>query len=568
MRYDIKHYSNEDFIEYDNFERAKNNTCMSIENTILSTNKREVLSTLDVNCNREQDEWTFKVWFPMYGIGGVNTLSVNAFFCEKIVEIEIKTVIGLTLEEQNNLDIDLIKEICADYDMEAFVGDDSIIIKSDPPRVKLNEGLIEEICDTGVGLYYRKIQSDEALLAEFLIDQMMGALYVLKTKKGEIFPGVYNEENGNGSKVESNNKENEEEADDESDSCEDLAVECSDFEDSFSEDSKEEKVNNMGMSLKDLKKLIKEAKKRIVGQDEYIENAAFCMYEGINNNPKNMLVVGPTGCGKTYTIETLIDILKKSGKDIQFIKEDVSGYTSSGFKGGDVEQIKKKIQKANFVDRDLIVVFFDEIDKLLVPEYDAAYSNVNAEIQGELLSVLTGDVCATKEGTEKLRKNLMFVCTGAFVGLDEIESKKYKNSKGMGFNAEDEVKETKITERVKLEELLIEYGAIPEFIGRINYFLKLNNLTCKDYMEIATNEEYGVIKQLEEEYKKYGYNLKFRKNLIEEIIDGACNQPLGARYVKSAFSVAAMNSFLNRMKSEDISQSKDQLTVCKGDLSK
>ena len=553
MRYGVWAKSNDKYLKYDDFEKTEKEARLFIEDCIFSDKD---YSSPTVACRHDRMEWQYRFFKKDSEIGDVVECNVYAFFHDNKIAIDVICEIALKGKDIGQANVKEIKQIAHNYDMNALVGESRIVLRSELELVVLNEGLIDCICEEGALIYNREEQSDWEIGIEFMMDQLQGVLYVMEEQTTIIYNSdsePFDDEESKSDKEEKVNESSKE-------SSESIISEDIELAPDLEEEEQE------GMTIGELKQIIKACNERVMGQEEYVETAAFCLYEGLNKNPKNLLVAGPTGSGKTYTIKTLIDLLKESGKNIGFIKEDVSNYTSNGFKGGDIEQIKKKIMGQMIFERDLIVVYLDEIDKLLIPEFDGAGMNVNSEIQGELLSLLTKDISNVEENVEALKQKVIFICTGAFVGLDEIKDKHRKTNEGLGFNREEVSKPTKITESIKLEQLLIEYGAIPEFIGRFNYFLEMNSLTKRDYWNIATDEEFGAIKETIDEYKKYGYDLRFRKNLIEEIVDCADKQPLGARYIKSAFNLAAKNSFLNRMKDNSVDITNDKLTVCKKDL--
>ncbi len=568
MKYDLKGNCNDEFLEFDDYEQAKKDARIAIENYLFAR-KRKILLAPDIDCDGDQNEWSFRFSLPNYAFGSLTSACVFAYFYDDKIELEVNGSIMFKPEESGRLDRDALNKVVSEYNFKGSGGGTGIRITMEPKTITLNEGFIKHICDEGKLLYDRDEKNDVELAVEFMLDQLMGALYAMELKREAILSKEVKEGD-----VDEDFEEYDSEEDEISRAMQkkvsvDLDIECDSEEDEDEVNEVEEvrKDKDPGMDIEGLKHLMKKTKERVVGQDEYVENLAFAVYEGLNGNPRNMIVVGPTGSGKTFTVKSMQDVLKGMGKDVAFIREDCTTFTANGFKGNDVNELRKKILREVFKEKDLIIVYLDEIDKLFSAEYDGQGKNVNQDIQGELLSFLDRDsIASTEDGNRILSKRLMFICTGAFVGLDEIEAKYRKETVGVGFKTGEVRKNTKIAENVMLEQLLIEFGAIPEFIGRSNYFIRINELTKSDYYKIAMDKKHGVVQQIKAQYKKYGYSIAFRKNLIDEIVDSAFNQPVGARYIRSALARAAKNSAIAGVKSEKPINSQNKLNISKKDL--
>ena len=562
MLYDIKNACNKEYLKFDDFEQAEKDARNAIQN-YLSARKKKISLPPNIICDSEQKDWTYIFSLSNYAFGDRTSASVCVMFRNKRIKIEANAHILTNTYKEVEINTKALNEAVENYNFVGSKGCGGIRITMDPESITLNEGFINHICDAGRMIYKREDKSDIELSVEFILDQLMGALYAIETQRRYILPDEVEDNHEYLDYEECETEEEEIREEVEMSYKSSMGVQIDYDEVDYENEDREGAV----ITLKELKDLIKETQLRVVGQDEYVEQLAFCIYAGLNDNPKNIIVVGPTGTGKSFTVETIVGVLKTMGKNAAMIKADMSKYTPNGFQGANVNEIKGKIRRELFLERDLIIVYLDEIDKLFKEEYDGEGKNVNQDIQGEFLSMLSREgIAETEEGKEFLSKRLMFVSTGAFVGMDDLEAKHRKETVGVGFNTDKVYKKTKITENIKLEELLIEFGAIPEFIGRNNFFLKINTLTKNDYYKIATNEKYGDMYQVIDEYKKYGFNIAFRKNLIDEIVDCAYKQPMGARYIKSAFSLAAMNSFLDRLDNNQLDKEEKKLMVSKKDL--
>ena len=277
------------------------------------------------------------------------------------------------------------------------------------------------------------------------------------------------------------------------------------------------------------KELIQEVKSKIIGQDNAIEELVSVLWQNSKTDYKsNALLVGPTGVGKTEMIRVIAQRLK-----IPMVIVDTTNLTASGYKGNTVEDILTRLVlscNGNVTQAEQGIIVLDEIDKLSKREnFDDFVATVG--VQYELLKVLEDGVYSLNIGTyfapkivEIHTKNIMVIGTGAFSEMKKVKS---SNKKSIGF-LENKSEHSSYAESLTVDDF-INYGFIPEFMGRFSNIITLSSLSKEDFIEILKSPSTNSLKTKLQILTQEGIKVEIAENVYEKIATKALEKNTGAR---------------------------------------
>lgn len=313
----------------------------------------------------------------------------------------------------------------------------------------------------------------------------------------------------------------------------------------------------------------------VVGQDHAKKVISVAVYnhykrvttgtmDDIEIEKSNILLLGPTGSGKTYMVKTLAKLL-----DVPLAIADATSLTEAGYIGDDIESVISKLLAAadNDVEKaEQGIVFIDEIDKIAKKKNTTSRDVSGESVQQGMLKLLEGSDVEVPVGANSKNamvplttintRNILFICGGAFPDLEEIIKQRLSKQSSIGFNAELKDafdKEKNILKKVTVEDIR-KFGMIPEFIGRLPIICTLDSLTMESYIKILKEPKNAILKQYQKLLELDEVKLIFDDSALEAIAKKAIEKDTGARALRAIIEEFMLDIMYEIPKDENIGE--------------